>query len=65
MLNVQYAMEYADAGFTFLCISPGVSRLPILTMVIYIVFVLTDDLAVAENGLWRAERRFGGRSRRC
>jgi NAD(P)-dependent dehydrogenase (short-subunit alcohol dehydrogenase family) len=24
MLNAQYAMEHADAGFTFLCISPGV-----------------------------------------
>jgi NAD(P)-dependent dehydrogenase (short-subunit alcohol dehydrogenase family) len=25
MLNKQYAMEFADAGFTFLLISPGVS----------------------------------------
>ena len=25
MLTVQYAMEYADQGFTFLAISPGVS----------------------------------------
>ena len=24
MLNAQYAMEHADAGFTFLCVSPGV-----------------------------------------
>jgi len=23
MLNVQYAMDHADAGFTFLCVSPG------------------------------------------
>lgn len=27
MLIAQYAMEYADAGFIFLCVSPGVSRL--------------------------------------
>jgi len=26
MLNAQYAMDHADAGFTFLCVSPGVSK---------------------------------------
>ena len=25
MLNAQYALDHADAGFTFLCVSPGVS----------------------------------------
>ena len=25
MLNAQYALDYAEAGFTFLCVSPGVS----------------------------------------
>ena len=25
MLNAQYALAHADAGFTFLCVSPGVS----------------------------------------
>lgn len=25
MLNKQYALDYAEDGFTFLCVSPGVS----------------------------------------
>lgn len=25
MLNAQYALEFGEAGFTFLCVSPGVS----------------------------------------
>lgn len=25
MLNAQYALDHAEAGFTFLCVSPGVS----------------------------------------
>lgn len=25
MLNKQYALDHKDAGFTFLCVSPGVS----------------------------------------
>ena len=28
MLNAQYALDHADAGFTFLCVSPGVSISP-------------------------------------
>jgi NAD(P)-dependent dehydrogenase (short-subunit alcohol dehydrogenase family) len=24
MLNAQYALDHEDAGFTFLCVSPGV-----------------------------------------
>ena len=24
MLNAQYALDHAEAGFTFLCVSPGV-----------------------------------------
>jgi hypothetical protein len=27
MLNVQYAQDYAEQGFTFLAVSPGVSRM--------------------------------------
>lgn len=26
MMNVQYAQEYAEEGFTFLAVSPGVSK---------------------------------------
>jgi NAD(P)-dependent dehydrogenase (short-subunit alcohol dehydrogenase family) len=26
MLNAQYALDHAEAGFTFLCVSPGVNR---------------------------------------
>jgi NAD(P)-dependent dehydrogenase (short-subunit alcohol dehydrogenase family) len=25
MLSAQYALDHADAGFTFLCVSPGVN----------------------------------------
>lgn len=25
MLNAQYALDHAEAGFTFVCVSPGVS----------------------------------------
>ena len=30
MLNAQYALDFADAGFTFLCVSPGVSAIHFL-----------------------------------
>jgi len=26
MLNAQYALDHAQDGFTFLCVSPGVSK---------------------------------------
>lgn len=48
MLNAQYALDHAEAGFTFLCVSPGVSMyhpLPELTT----IKVNADALAVAEN----------------
>jgi NAD(P)-dependent dehydrogenase (short-subunit alcohol dehydrogenase family) len=28
MLNAQYALDHADAGFIFLCVSPGVMQIP-------------------------------------
>ena len=37
MLNAQYALENADKGFTFLCISPGVSNFQISTYGIYLL----------------------------
>ncbi|EMC93027.1 hypothetical protein BAUCODRAFT_37950 [Baudoinia panamericana UAMH 10762] len=48
MMNKQYAMSYADQGFTFVCVSPGISSQSQLRSFLTSQ-VITDRTAVAQN----------------
>jgi NAD(P)-dependent dehydrogenase (short-subunit alcohol dehydrogenase family) len=63
MLTVQYAKEYADDGFTFLGISPGVSHNFVHFRLVGQGFTLLLTPTVAPHRPWRLSSRSLGRNR--
>jgi len=59
MLTVQYVLAYADQGFTFITVSPGVSLSGPLAFHLYSVYGPFRRSGVEREALQRSHRRLG------